>query len=103
MPNWYDDGVNLIAFSRGDRAWIAINNEADGEDAHVRDRAARRAATATSSTATASTAACPGSGVVVDGHGNATITVGAQDAVAIDGRARGAHGVVASRVRLKRR
>ena len=27
QANWYDDGVNLIAFSRGHRAWIAINNE----------------------------------------------------------------------------
>ncbi|MDQ4502855.1 alpha-amylase family protein [Sinomonas sp. ASV322] len=26
VANWYDDGANLVAFSRGDKAWIAINN-----------------------------------------------------------------------------
>src|SRR5207237_772291 len=31
IANWADDGVNLIAFSRGHRGWISINNEATAQ------------------------------------------------------------------------
>jgi alpha-amylase len=31
IANWADDGVNLIAFSRGHRGWISINNEASAQ------------------------------------------------------------------------
>ncbi|MER7368200.1 alpha amylase C-terminal domain-containing protein [Nonomuraea wenchangensis] len=27
VANWTDNGNNLIAFSRGDKGWVAINNE----------------------------------------------------------------------------
>jgi alpha-amylase len=27
MSNWWDNGANAIAFSRGDRGFVAINNE----------------------------------------------------------------------------
>ncbi len=32
MYNWWDNGGNQIAFSRGDKAFIAINNEGYGMD-----------------------------------------------------------------------
>ncbi len=32
ISNWWDNGFNQIAFSRGDRAFIAINNEGYGID-----------------------------------------------------------------------
>src|SRR5436305_1589428 len=36
LANWSDDGVNLIAFSRGNRGWIALNNHADAHSLTVR-------------------------------------------------------------------
>ena len=31
VRDWYDDQVNLIAFSRGKKGWIAINNHATAQ------------------------------------------------------------------------
>jgi alpha-amylase len=76
QASWYDDAVDLIAFSRGHRAWIAINNEA---------------APVTRTFATGlprgryRDVVHPGSAVTVGAGGQATVTVPAKDAVAIDG------------------
>jgi alpha-amylase len=84
LANWYDDGANLIAFSRGHKGWIAINN-------------ATSAATRTFSTGLArgmycdiihgnfAHGSCSGPTVTVDAGGNATVSVPAKDAVAFDG------------------
>jgi alpha-amylase len=82
VANWYSDGSNLIAFSRGTDAWIAINNES-----------AAKAETFTTGLAdgtycdiihyTYSNGACSGTGITVSG-GTATVTVPADDSVAID-------------------
>jgi alpha-amylase len=82
VSNWYDDGSNLIAFSRGAKGWIAINNEsspqthtfATGLPAGTYCDVIHTAAPATS---------CPGQTVTVDVQGNATVTVPPEDAVAI--------------------
>jgi alpha-amylase len=83
LNNWYDDGVNLIAFSRGNKGWIAINN-------HTRDQ------TRTFTTglgqgsycdiihASVTRGSCSGPTVTVDSHGNGTVTIPAKDAVAFD-------------------
>lgn len=83
VANWYDDGSNLIAFSRGNAGWIAINNESSPQ-------------TKTFSTGlaagsycdivhgTASNGGCTGATVTVDGSGNASVTVPANDSVAFD-------------------
>ena len=34
VANWYDNGYHMIAFSRGNRAFIAINND-DGSDMNI--------------------------------------------------------------------
>jgi alpha-amylase len=82
QANWWDDGVNAIAFSRGGRGWIALNNET------------------TTLTRTFSTGlpngvycdvihgdlgrhGCTGPTVTVGAHGLAAVTVPANDAVAI--------------------
>jgi alpha-amylase len=85
VSNWYDDGVNLIAFSRGDKAWIALNNHA-----------ADRTATFTTGLArgtycdiihgNARRSGCSGPTVRVNAQGQATVTVPAKDAVAFDVR-----------------
>jgi len=82
VANWTADGNDLIAFSRGSAAWIAINNGGTAE-------------TATFQTGlpdgsycdiiadTYSNGGCSGSGVVV-AHGQASVTVPAHGSVAID-------------------
>ncbi|WP_345638866.1 carbohydrate-binding module family 20 domain-containing protein, partial [Rugosimonospora acidiphila] len=82
VANWYSDGSNLIAFSRGSDAWIAINNESS-------------AATRTFTTGlpdgtycdlihgNVSGPSCSGPTVAVSG-GVASVGVAAKDAVAID-------------------
>jgi alpha-amylase len=82
LINWYDDGVNLIAFSRGNKGWIAVNNHTSPQTRtfatglgpgtycdviHGTDRHG----------------SCFGPTVSVDSHGNATVTVPAKDSVAI--------------------
>jgi alpha-amylase len=81
LANWYDDGANLIAFSRGHKGWIAIND-------------ATSAQTRTFSTGLArgtycdiihgnlSNGHCTGPTIHVSAGGTATATVGAKDAVA---------------------
>ncbi|MFK8905446.1 carbohydrate binding domain-containing protein [Streptomyces sp. YS-3] len=83
VANWWDNGSNAIAFSRGNTAWVAMNNGAD---------AVTRTFTTGLATGTycdvihgdlTATGACTGNTVTVDGSGNATITVPAGDAVAL--------------------
>jgi alpha-amylase len=83
VANWWSDGDDAIAFSRGDSAWVAINDESS-------------ALTETFSTGlpegtycdvisgAAVDGACTGTVVAVNSSGQATVTVPADDAVAID-------------------
>jgi len=83
INHWWDDGANAIAFSRGDRGFVAINREDS-------------AVTATMSTAMASgtycdlltgglvASACAGASVVVDATGSVQVHLDANSAIAID-------------------
>jgi alpha-amylase len=82
VANWTTDGNDLIAFSRGGVAWIAINNGGSAEtdtfptglpDGSYCDIVAD----------TYSDGTCSGSGIVV-ADGQATVTVPADGSVAID-------------------
>ena len=82
VAHWYSDGSNLIAFSRGADAWIAINNETSTQT--------RTFATGLPDGTycdvihgSVSGGACTGPAVVVSA-GSASVSVGAKDAVAID-------------------
>ncbi len=87
IANWTDDGVNLIAFSRGNRGWITINN-------------ATTAKTMTFNTGLApgtycdiihgsiSQGSCSGPTITVGSGGVASVTVAGKDSVALDGAAR---------------
>ncbi|MFI1522627.1 carbohydrate-binding module family 20 domain-containing protein [Kitasatospora cineracea] len=82
VANWWDNGGNAIAFSRGSKGWVAINNSGS-------------AVTQTFTTGLAagtycdvvhgdlSGSNCTGPTVSVDGSGKATVTVNAGDAVAL--------------------
>jgi alpha-amylase len=86
VANWYTDGTNLIAFSRGPDAWIALNNESSAQ-------------TRTFTTGlpdgtycdiihgSVVSGSCTGPTVTVSGN-RAAVTVPAGDAVAIDRNSR---------------
>ena len=88
VRNMWDDGDNLIAFSRGSKGWIAINNHPDAADPHLPDRSARRVPTATSSTARSASPVTPARAPVRPSRsaedGKATVTIPAQDSVAFN-------------------
>jgi alpha-amylase len=83
LANWYDDGVNLIAFSRGNRGWIALNNHADAKTATFQT-GLRQGTYCDVIHGSPHGGACSGPTVVVDPHGTARVTVPGKDAVAID-------------------
>ncbi|MGW5159203.1 carbohydrate binding domain-containing protein [Nonomuraea wenchangensis] len=73
VANWTDNGNNLIAFSRGDRGWIAINNEGGAVTQ-----------TFTTGLPAGTYPNVAGNGTVtVDAGGRATVTVPGKSAVAI--------------------
>jgi alpha-amylase len=88
VRNWYDDGVNLVAFSRGDRGFFSASNTKAAKTVTVRTTLSagrycdvvhgRRRANGT----------CSGPTVTVNRSGTVTITVGAYDAVAFTSRDR---------------
>ncbi|MFD0330840.1 carbohydrate-binding module family 20 domain-containing protein [Streptacidiphilus monticola] len=84
VANWYDDGANLIAFSRGSKAWITLNN---GTSTQTRTFATGLAAGTYCDVIhgdyNAATGSCSGPTVTVDASGNATVSVAAKDAVAL--------------------
>jgi alpha-amylase len=81
VANWYDDGVNLVAFSRGDRGFFATNNRATARTVTV--RTGLRAGTYCDVVhGTLAMGRCSGPTVTVGGDGRAKVTVGARDSVA---------------------
>jgi alpha-amylase len=81
LRNWYDDGANVISFSRGNRGWIAINNGT----APVRRRfqtGLRRGTYCDISRGNYRAGTCTGPTVRVNARGRASVTVGAKEAVA---------------------
>ncbi|MEN3540503.1 carbohydrate binding domain-containing protein [Microbispora sp. ZYX-F-249] len=73
VGNWTDNGGNLIAFSRGDKGWVAINNE---------NGSVTRTFTTGLPAGTYPNVAGGGS-VTVNSGGTASVTVPAKSAVAI--------------------
>jgi alpha-amylase len=82
VANWYDDGKNLLAFSRGHKAWISINNETTAQT-HSFATGLPRGSYCDVIHGAASHGSCSGPTVQVDRHGIATVTVPAKDSVAI--------------------
>ncbi len=97
VANWYDDGQNLVAFSRGDRGFFSTNNMPTAKTVTVRTGLRRGtycdiihgslvhgsdARPAGGQGSPAHNGQCSGPTVSVDRHGVATITVGGYDSVA---------------------
>ncbi len=83
LDNWYDDGINLIAFSRGDRGFFAVNNAEEPVTAEV--STGLRAGTYCDTLGAARTpgGGCEGDEVRVGADGNAEITVEGKSALAL--------------------
>lgn len=85
VAHWWDNGQNLISFSRGTRGWIAINNAtAPGTHTFTTGLPAGRYCDVVNGTAvrTAGHVSCSGPVVTVDARGRAAVTVPAKDSVA---------------------
>jgi alpha-amylase len=81
VKNWWDDGGNLISFSRGSKGWISINNDATPHTSTFTTGLAKGTyCDVIHGSRTGST--CSGPTVTVDNHGRATVTVAGKDAVA---------------------
>lgn len=83
LANWYDDAVDLIAFSRGDLGWVALNNATTAVTATF-DTGLAAGTYCDVTRGSASAGSCSGPTVTVDATGRATVTVPAKSAVAID-------------------
>lgn len=83
VNHWWDDGANAIAFSRGDRGFVAINNGADSVVTTVPTGMAA-GTYCDVLTGGASGASCTGTTVTVDAGGAVHLTLGPESAVAID-------------------
>lgn len=83
VSHWWDDGDNAIAFSRGDRGFVAINREADSVSATVTTGIAP-GSYCDILTGGRSAGVCAGTSVVVDSTGAIDLQLEANSAIAID-------------------
>jgi len=87
VRNMYDDGSNLIAFSRGSKGWIAINNHSTPQT-HTFQTGLRGGSYCDVIHGTFSNSghagSCTGPTVSVRGDGTATVTIAGQDSVAFN-------------------
>lgn len=82
--NWWSNGNNQIAFSRGDKGFVAINRESGSLSQKFQTgMAAGSYCDVISGDMSANASSCSGSTVTVDAQGFTTITVNAMSAVAI--------------------
>ncbi len=83
VAHWWDDGDNAIAFSRGDRGFVAINRESDSVSVAVATGMAPGSYCDLLSGGPSSVG-CAGERIVVDSTGAVDLRLGANSAVAID-------------------
>jgi alpha-amylase len=80
--SWWDDGANVISFSRGHRGWVALNNGTAAKTVTVpTGLPAGRYCDVIGGGRTGR--GCAGDTVVVKGHGLTTVTVPAKGALAV--------------------
>jgi alpha-amylase len=83
VQNWTTDGNDLVAFSRGSDAWIALNNGSSALTGTFPTGLANGTYCDIVNDVYSSSGSCSGTPVTVSG-GTATVTVPAEDAVAFD-------------------
>ncbi len=87
INHWWDDGANAIAFSRGDRGFVAINREGIPVVATI-PTGMPSGTYCDLLTGGRAGAACVGTSVVVDATGAVQLTLAANSGVAIDAATR---------------
>jgi len=87
ITRWWDNGANAIAFSRGDRGFVAINRESTAVTATIATGLAP-GSYCDRLTGGRTAAGCAGATVVVDGTGSVTLTLAPNTAIAIDATTR---------------
>jgi len=80
---WWDNGANAIAFSRGDKGFVAINNEINGVTATV-ETSVPSGTYCDRLTGGLATGGCVGTSVAVDAGGMVQLNLPARTAIAID-------------------
>lgn len=85
VANWWDDGNNTVAFSRGRTAWIALNNSGSAVTRTFATGLAAGTYCDIIHGDLAGSGSCSGPTVTVDSSGNAALTVAAHDSVALYG------------------
>lgn len=83
ITNWWDDGSNAIAFSRGDRGFVAINREGAPVAASIRT-GMQPGTYCDLLTGGRGAGGCAGTSVQVDSTGTIRLALGSNSAVAID-------------------
>lgn len=85
VDNWWDNNGNQIAFGRGNKGFVVINNE----NSAMQQTLATGLPAGNYCNVLAGTEACSGAMIAVDGNGMATFAVAEKSAVAIHGGAMG--------------
>jgi alpha-amylase len=98
ISNWWSDGANEIAFSRGTSGWIALNNSGGSLVNHTFTTGLPAGTYCDVIHGTVSGGACTGPVVVVASNGTAVASVGPKDAVAIDANSKVGAGASATTV-----
>lgn len=80
MANWWDNGNNQIAFGRGAKGFVVINNETGSMTQTLQTGLPA----GSYCNILAGSAPCSGSNITVNSDGTATFTVGAKQAAALD-------------------
>jgi alpha-amylase len=83
VNHWWDDGSNAIAFSRGDKGFVAINRETAALDTSVTTGIAA-GTYCDLLTGGVTGGACAGTTVAVDSTGDVRLHLAANSAIAID-------------------
>ncbi|QMU69512.1 alpha-amylase [Streptacidiphilus sp. P02-A3a] len=83
VANWWDNGGNAIAFSRGSSSWIAINNSGSAVTETFTTGLPEGSYCDIIHGDPGASGSCTGPAVSVNGSGQATVTVPADDSVAV--------------------
>ncbi|HEX8905186.1 MAG TPA: alpha amylase C-terminal domain-containing protein, partial [Longimicrobiaceae bacterium] len=83
VNHWWDDGANAIAFSRGNKGFVAINRNATAVTATIGTGLAA-GTYCDLLTGGRTGATCAGTTLVVDAAGKVLLTLAANTAVAVD-------------------
>ena len=100
VNNWWDNGNNQIAFSRGQSGFVVINREGFGLSQTLQTGLGQGTyCDVLTGELSADKKSCSGRSVVVNGDGTASFTINSMDAVAIHHNAKQTSGPISSDIK----